>query len=167
MRRLKQLFCPIRRWETVRREDRASHTVIEISPDALRMCWCLYSICFFAFATFITVQFAATDFNDNPIINRFGLNTTCVMLDDPPSALFGSTMWFPATMLLLSFEIFDYIRVRDHLHDEDAQYPVTKGFLSYYRVSTIAECLSSDKSLKFSQRLRSSTYIYGICLVCR
>ena len=137
------MFRPIRKWETSLNEHGDAKCVIEISPDAFRMCWCLYLVCFFALATFITTKFAATDFEDNPILNRFGTNSICVMLDDPPFSLFGWTLWFPATMLALAFEFFDYIRVHDHYHDEDAQYPITKGFFTYYSISTAVESLST------------------------
>ena len=133
--------------------------LMELSSDAFRMCHTLYLIFFFALATFVTVQFAATDFDDNPIIDRFGTNSVCVVLDDPPFSLFGSTLWFPATMLLLAFELFHFIQVYDHYHDEDAQYPITKGFFKYYRISTALECLST---IFFAQIFATSPteYIY-------
>ena len=153
------LFGPIRRWETVRDEHGAAMILMELSSDAFRMCWLLYTFFFFAIAIFVTVQFAATDFNDNPILNRFGGNSICVMLDDPPFSLFGSTLWFPSTMLLLAFEVLHFIQVYDHYHDEDAQCPITKGFFTYYRISTVVECLSV---IVFAQVFATSPteYIY-------
>ena len=57
----------------MRDEHGAAMILMELNADAFRMCWLLYITFVFAFATFITVQFAATDFNDNPVINRFGI----------------------------------------------------------------------------------------------
>merc|ERR1712045_799283 len=39
----------------------------------------------------------------------------------------------------LAFEVLHFIQVYDHYHDEDAQYPITKGFYTYYRISTVVE----------------------------
>ena len=153
------LFGPIRRWETVCDENGTTKIVMEICADAFRMCHSMYLIIFFALSIFVTVEFAETDFNDNPVINRFGNNSICVMLDDPPFALFGSTLWFPATMLWLSFEIFHFIQVYDHYHDENAQYPITRGFFIYYKISTVLESLST---IVFAQIFATSPteYIY-------
>ena len=136
------LFYPIRSWDTVRKDSGDVETHFEVFPEAFRMCALLYFLCFCGIGALITTQLADTDFTDNPIIHRFGTNNICVMFDDPPFNLFGSTLWFPATVLFFVYEIFDYIRVHDHYHDGDDRYPITKGFLVYYTVSTGFECFS-------------------------
>ena len=122
--RLNMLFCPIRRWETVVKDCGECETHFELYPEAFRMLFCLYTVLFFVVAIIVTRLFAGTDMNDNPVINRFGWNSICVMMDDPPFSLFGSTLWFPAVILLLTFEVTDYIRVRSHCFDGDDRYPI-------------------------------------------
>jgi len=136
------MFCPIRRWETVLKECGDTETHFEVFPESFRICFTVYFLCFCAIAIFVTVNFGTTDMTDNPVLNRFGYNNVCVMFDDPPFAIFGSTLWFPATILLMSFEFFDYIRVYDHYYDRDEDYPISKGFLVYYTISTVFESAS-------------------------
>ena len=144
---MKLLFSPIRASKIRRNSSGDVEIDFEIFPEAFRMLTYLYLIFFMALGTIITILFADTDFTDNPIINRFGENNICIMFDDPPFSLFGSTLWYPATILWLSFELFDYIRVYDHYIDDDPtyhdQYPITKGFWIYYTVSTVMESLCS------------------------
>merc|ERR1711920_365764 len=71
-----------------------------------------------------------------------GYNNICIMFDDPPFSYMGSTLWFPETMLLLSFEVFDYIRVHDHYIDGDDRYDISRCFITYYTLSTILESIS-------------------------
>jgi len=158
--RLKMLFCPIRRWETVYKECGDEETHLEVFPESFRICFVVYFLWFGAFATFITVMFGNTDFTDNPIFNTFGENSICVMFDDPPFSIFGSTLWFPAVVMLLAFEFFDYIRVREYYHDhlrakedDDDDYPITKGFFVYYTTTTVFESLST---ILFSQVFATS-----------
>ena len=108
----------------------------------------LYFIVFAAIAAFVTINYSDLDFNDNPVINRFGANSICVMFDLPPFSLFGSTLWFPAVVLLLSFEVFDFIRFQDHYlcddrhaddHDDKDHYFITNCFYVYYTASTLVE----------------------------
>ena len=138
---MKMLFCPIRGWNTVRKSNGDAETHFEIYPEAFRMLLYVYIVYFFGLGTITSILFAGIDFDDNPIINRFGENNICIMFDDPPFSLFGSTLWYPATILWLSFELFDYIRVYDHYIDDDEQYPITKGFWLYYTTSTVLESL--------------------------
>jgi len=117
---------------------------MEIFPEALRFLYNVYVMCFFVLSTAVTVIWAATDFEDNPVINTFGINSICVMMDDPPFSLFGSTLWWPATALLIAFETFDYIRIWDHYKDKDPTYdPVGPYFMIYYTVTTAFECLAT------------------------
>ena len=62
-------------------------------------------------------------------------------VSDPPFSLVASTLWFPATILLLSFELFDYIRVYDHYLDDDVRYPVSKCLYWLYSKWTVFECI--------------------------
>lgn len=140
--RLKLLFCPIRRWNTVRKDNGNVETQIELFPEAFRMCFYLYFFVFLIIATVTTTQFAETDFNDNPVINTFGWNNECVMFDDPPFSYVSATLWWPATILLLSFEVHDYIRVYDHYHYREHSHPISKSFLVYYSISTALECVA-------------------------
>ena len=136
------LFCPIRRYETILSESDDMGVMLEIHPEAIRWVHNLFIMCFFVFATFVSMMWAGIDFSDNPVINMLGSNSICVMMDDPPFSLFGSTLWWPATILCLAFEILDYIRIHDHYHDKDAEYPLSRGFVMYYRISTAWECLT-------------------------
>merc|ERR1711971_161340 len=104
--RLKLMFSPIRRWETVRKDDGDAETHFEVFPESFRMCFTVYFICFFLLATLITTQFGAIDLDDNPIVNRFGYLNLSVMFSDPPFTYFAFTLWFPAQIMLLSFEVF-------------------------------------------------------------
>ena len=105
------------------------------------MCALLYFIFYVATATAVTLQWGNLDLDDNLISHRFGVNTLCVMFDDPPFSIFASTLWFPGEIMMLSFEVFDYIRVHDHYRDGDERYPVSKCFLVYYTISTVIESL--------------------------
>ena len=140
--RLKLLFCPIRRWNTLTKDGGSVETSIELFPEAFRMCFYLYFFVYLLLATLMTTQFAETDLNDNPVINTFGWNNECVMFDDPPFSYMAATLWWPATILLLSFEVHDYIRVYDHYHVLDHAHPISKSFLVYYSVSTALECIA-------------------------
>jgi len=136
------MFCPIRRWETVYKKCGDAETHCELHPEAFRMLFYIYFIWFVICGYIVTMTWSDFDPEDNPILNRFGINNVCVLFDDPPFSLFASTLWFPAQILLLSFELFDYIRVRDHYLDGDDRYPVSKGFFVYYTISTAIESLS-------------------------
>ena len=100
------MFSPIRRWETVRKDDGDAETHFEVFPESFRMCFTVYFICFFLLATLITTQFGAIDLDDNPVVNRFGYLNLSVMFSDPPFTYFAFTLWFPAQIMLLSFEVF-------------------------------------------------------------
>ena len=157
--RCRYLFCPIRRHETIRSGSGDVGLLLEIHPEAIRWIHNLFILFFFAFSTFVSIMWAGIDFEDNPVINLFGSNSICVMMDDPPFSLFGSTLWWPAVILCLAFEILDYIRIHDHYHDKDAEYPLSRGFVMYYRISTAWECLTC---IVFAQIFATSPteYIY-------
>jgi len=140
--RLRLLFCPIRRWETVYKKCGDAETHFEIHPEAFRMLFYIYFTWFLIAGFIVTMTWSDFDPEDNPVLNRFGTNSPCVYFDDPPFALFASTLWYPAQILLTSFELFDYIRVRDHYLDGDDRYPVSKGFFVYYTISTVFESIS-------------------------
>ena len=139
--RLHLVFCPVRGCQTVRKEWDDAETYFEVHPEAFRMCAHLYFVFFMVTAYTVTTQWGPADRHDNPIYEHFGINNICVYFDDPPFSLFGSTLWFPGEILLLSFEVFDYIRVHDHYRDGDDRYPITKCFLIYYTISTVMESL--------------------------
>jgi len=143
--RLRLLFCPIRRWETIKEHGNEADIVIEVLPDAFRMLYYLYFFFFLTVGYFVTVTWSDLDLEDNPILNRFGSNNACIYFDDPPFNLFGSTLWFPAQILFIFFETFDYVRVYGHYakEDEDEEHPITKGFLVYYTISTVIETISA------------------------
>ena len=103
------------------------------------MCFTLYFLCFTGFAAILTTQLSDIDLNDNPVVNRFGYLSISVLFSEPPFSVFASTLWTPAVLLHLSFEVFDYIRVRDHYLGGDSRYPITKGFIVYYTISTVIE----------------------------
>ena len=96
---------------------------------------------FFAVASFVTFMWSDIAFNDNPMVDRFGYSTFSVIFSDSPFSMFASTLWFPAVVLLVSFELFDWVAVYDHYLDDDVQCPVGKSFFLYYSVSTLIECL--------------------------
>ena len=137
--RMKMLFCPIRRWETVRKECGDAETHFEIYPEAFRMIAHVYFWFFFGTAAIVTYVWSDVDFNDNIIIDTFGQNNICITVDDPPFSYFGSTLYFPATTLMLLFQFFDYIRVHDHYRDGDDRYPISTPFFVYYTISSAVE----------------------------
>merc|ERR1719300_1407346 len=102
------------------------------------MLFYIYFTFFLMVGVFVTKTFSDVyDPEDNPVLNRFGTNNICVYFDDPPFNLIASTLWFPSQIMLLSFDLFDFIRVRDHYLETNDQYPITKGFYVYYTITTI------------------------------
>jgi len=139
---LKQIFYPIKKWETKYDKKTGDGTTeIWFTPEAFRMCYYVYFMFFLFIAIMISSTWAETDLNDNPILNRFGTNNLCIYLDDPPFSTFGLTLWFPALVLLLSYEILDFVRLYDHYLDTHCA-EVHRGFFIYYSVSTCVEMLS-------------------------
>lgn len=128
---------PITGWKAAPNTD----THFEVHPEAFRMCFYLYILLFFALASFVTLIWGDIDLIDNEMVDRFGYSTFSVIFSDPPFSLFASTLWFPATILLLSFELFDYIRVYHHYHDDDVPYSLSRCFFVYYSISTLIECV--------------------------
>jgi len=139
---LKQIFYPIKEFKTTY-DDKTGDGVTKIllCPDAFRMCYYVYFIFFMFIAIAISSTWAETDLDDNPILNRFGTNNLCIYLDDPPFSTFGLTLWFPALVLLLSYEILDFVRLYDHYLDTHCD-EEHRGFFIYYSVSTIVEVIS-------------------------
>ena len=135
---MRRLFQPISVSED---NHKSMATILDIQPDAFRMCFYVYTVAFFAVASFVTLMWSGIDLNDNLMVDRFGYNTFSVLFNDPPFSLFASTLWFPAALLLLSFELFDWVAVYDHCLEDDSQCPVGKRFFVYYSLSTLIECL--------------------------
>lgn len=139
---MKQIFYPIKDFKTTF-NDKTGDGVTEIilCPEAFRMCYYVYFILFLFVAIAISSTWAETDLDDNPIINRFGSNNLCIYLDDPPFSTFGLTLWFPALMLLLSYEILDFVRMYDHYLDTGSD-KMHRAFYIYYCLSTAVEMIS-------------------------
>ena len=149
------MFCPLQRWETVYKECGDAETHFEVHPEGFRMLFYVYFIFFFILANVISSNWGDLDLEDNPIFNRFGSNNPCVYFDGPPVSLFASTLWFPGQILLLLFEVFDFLRIRDHYLDGDDRYPISKGFFIYYSISTVIEIIAV---VCFSQIFATSPY---------
>ena len=92
------------------------------------------------------------------VLSVMTLNSACVML-----AMFASSLWFPAMITLLLFEVIDYIRIFSHFFEGNDRYPVTKGFLIYYTVSTAFEslCVVSCGGKVFVTSLTEHMYLHS------
>jgi len=51
------------------------------------------------------------DLEDNLVLNRYGVNSLCVYVDDPPFAYFAATLYFPIGCLFIMFAFTKYWRV--------------------------------------------------------
>lgn len=62
-------------------------------------------------AIIVTLTWTDLDFNDNPVINRFGNNNICIFFDLAPFSDFGAALWLPQVFTLLAWEWLDHGRV--------------------------------------------------------
>jgi len=138
---LKQIFYPVKSFETLY-DDKTGDgaTQITLCPEAFRMCFYVYFIFFMMVGIFVSSTWAETDLEDNPILNRFGANNLCIYLDDPPFSVFGATLWFPAEVMVLSYELLDWVRLYDHYIDAGCD-EIHRGFFIYYTCSTVFESM--------------------------
>ena len=129
--RMRLICCPVKSFKNKEIEDGDKMLEIVFIPEAFRMWFYLYFILFTLLGAIVTPTFGNLDYNDNPVINRFGTNNACIFFDIPPFSMFGATLWFPAVIILLMYEILDLIRVYDHYIDSDGVV-ITRCFYIYY-----------------------------------
>eukprot|EP01084_Bolivina_argentea_P204300 348869_1 len=103
-----------KRIEIKKHEDSVNGSEISVTiiPEAFRTWFYIGFWIFFLFAVIITEAFSST-FNreDNPIIDRFGMNNMCIYFDFAPFTYMGAFLWIICGGLLIIYLITDEIRV--------------------------------------------------------
>ena len=135
--KMRLLLCPVRSIKNVHsRNDQSTHIII--GPDAFRI-WFYLGFIIFTCIALAVKPLSELDLNDNPILNRFGVNNICVYFDLPPFAHMSAPLWLPQVFNLLLFEWFDFYRVYDDYYDEEND--IDKCFFKYYTICSILESI--------------------------
>jgi len=76
----------------------------------------------------VAVNFRVVNLKDNMIIKRYGANSICVFIDDPPFNLFAATLYFPVGAMFCMFALTKYWRTHVSFTEERIG-ACTKNFL--------------------------------------
>ena len=115
--RLHNMFVPLSFLEEKAGND-DNQTIILVRPEAFRILF--YCGFFIMLGTGVIVSFLGADqkwnkfkVDDNPIKRRFGANNICIFFDDPPFTYFSASFWVVLLILVLCYQVTDFLRVHD------------------------------------------------------
>jgi len=85
----------------------------------------------------VAINYKVVDPADNMILARYGANSICIFIDDPPFSYFAAALYVPVAFLFSAFSILKFVRVYLGYHVG----AVSRRTLRMFGASAVVECI--------------------------
>merc|ERR1711933_470037 len=99
---------------------------------------------------------------DNMIVHRYGGNSICVFIDDPPYSYIAGALWVPCAVLFCCYALLKHLRVHlFHMHNSKPRLYYASRWLC--AIECFGYCMFAQS---FATQPTQNEFIHGAAYVC-